>query len=523
MTTNPSTIEQLTFLYEAAQALTASLNTDTVLQKLMQLAHQHFQPDAVSVASVEADRTLVFKAASGKSAQQILGMRLQPGTGIVGWVADNGQSLWVPNAKQDTRHYGEADRQTGFNTQAIYAVPVKMGQRTLAVLELINPNTQMKAEETEKVMSALASLAATAIHNANLFEQVKCAERQFQQLFKANIDPIILLSIEGQILNYNEAAQKLFEFKNRPGSPSHLPQIGLTPEEFEAYKQDLQTQDMVSWRFNVHNAQGERRILEINLTYLKKYKPGEVYQWLAHDVTDQVELDRMRTEWANMVVHDLNGPLNSILNSVELARVAWLERDMTMPIGQILDIARRNAKRLERLISDILDTASIPRGDREPTITDIAIPNLIEEIKDIIEPSAASRKHDLDFIIPAGLPTMPGDADMLQRVLTNLLTNAIKFTPKGGKIVLRVSLDPENFCFDVIDNGPGIATDDLESLFQIFHRGKNAHKTRGSGVGLAFCKVAVEAHNGKIWVESALNKGSRFTVTIPRHRLPQEK
>jgi len=126
------------------------------------------------------------------------------------------------------------------------------------------------------------------------------------------------------------------------------------------------------------------------------------------------------------------------------------------------------------------------------------------------------RKQTLSLRLPPTPLMLQGDLDLLRRVLTNLLTNAIKFTPTGGKVELEVTENDENFYFSVRDNGPGIPCDEQERIFDLYTRGADVRQIEGSGVGLAFCKLAVEAHGGRIWLDSAPGEGATFTFTIPR-------
>ncbi len=516
-------VEQLTFLYKAARALSSSLNTAEVLHMLMRLTQQYFRPAAVSVALVKADGSLVFEAASGESARQILGMRLPKGRGIVGWVAERGEPLWVPCVRSDERHYRGADEETGFQTKSIYAMPVRVKDQTLAVLELINPDPDKRWDESPKVLSALASLAAPAIRNANLFEQVQQAEQRYQRLFELNLDPIVILNVAGEMLHCNRAAQRLFEPLALCAGQTCLDVLGLSKARFDNIRQSLSEGHVSTWELDVMTSQTESRIFEINMIYLPDYTVEGAYQWLAHDITDRVELDRLRKEWANMLVHDLRAPLNIVLNSVELVQTAWREKDATMPLNRILEITERNVKRLEHLIDNILDMDKIEAGEKLLRITGINIPDMVREVLEIIEPASSSRGQILRTEVPEDLPFMQGDLDVMRRVLINLLENAVKFTSKGGTVSLTVQATDREFLFNVTDTGRGISPQDAEHVFELFYRGKDKYrhnqKIKGSGIGLAFCKLAVEAHGGKIWVESDLGAGSSFTFSIPRREV----
>ncbi len=515
--TDPKLTERLLFLYDAARTLSTTLNTNDVLQRLMALTHQHFQPDAVSVAVVEPEGYLVFRAASGKSAQDVLGMTLPAGTGIVGWVAEHGKTLWVPKTTADERHFKGVDQQTGFHTDAIYAVPVKVGAQTLAVLELINPLPETSLAELEEVMPALASLAASAIRNARLFEQVHRAEERYQRLFDLNLDPIIILDPEGHLLEINQAARDLLPLSEEDKGASCLAELNITPQRFHEVREQAREGDVVTWEFSVPTPEGEEphRVLDVNMSYLAHYPPHGAYQWLGHDVTDRVALERMRQQLADMIVHDLRNPLGSITNSLELLHAAWIEQDDTVPIAQVLGIARRSSQRMERLISDILDMARLQSQEKTITIAEIELRPLMDEILETLMPSAERRNHTIEENVPSDLPPLWADQDILRRVLLNIMTNAIKYTPNGGTITLTVRADADEFYFAVEDSGPGIPPEERQHVFEPFVRG-DSNNMKGAGLGLAFCKLAVEAHQGQISLESTVEEGSTFYFTIPR-------
>ena len=508
------------FLLEAARTLSATLNSDEVLQQLLNLTLKYFQPAAVSIALVNADGSTTFQAASGQVADQMVGLHLPPGKGIVGWVAEHGEAVWVPDTYADQRFHVQTDQQTGFRTEAIYAAPVIQKDHAVAVIEMINPAQDMEVQETREIMSALADLAAPAIQNAILFEQVYNAEARYQQLFDLNLDPIIILDEAGTVLDLNQEAQSLLDVA--AASPQNaLTAMGLAGERFAEAKSTLQAQKTDIWEYALPIAEEQDRTFKAHLTALPRYRPEPSFQWLAHDITDRVALETMREQLSNMIIHDLRGPLNSIINSIELIRAAWQQKDLTMPIEQLLQISLRSAQRMDRLINTILDTARLRQGERPLSITSFDVTMLLREAEEISQPMLTHRRQTLNMNLPAAPPMIQGDLDLLRRVFTNLLSNAIKFTPNGGVIDLDMVVEDTMFKFSVRDNGPGIPLNEQEHIFDMYTRGAATGQIQGSGVGLAFCRLAIEAHGGHIWLNSTPGEGATFSFTIPR-TLPPE-
>ncbi len=508
-------VSRLSFLLEAARTLSATLKSEEVLQQLLNLTLKYFEPAAVSIALVNSDGSVTFQAASGQVADKMIGLHLPRGKGIVGWVAEHGEPVWVPNTYTDERFNAQTDQQTGFRTEAIYAAPVVQTDRTVAVIEMINPAQDMELQETREIMAALAGLAAPAIQNAILFEQVFNAEARYQQLFDLNLDPIAILDERGQVLDLNKEAQSLLELTGSPLQDA-LGTMGLAGEGFTEAQAVLKAQKTLIWEYKLPVAEGQDRTFKAHLTALPQYRPEPSYQWLAHDITDRVALETMREQLSNMIIHDLRGPLNSIINSMELIRAAWQQKDLTMPIEQLLQISLRSAQRMDRLINTILDTARLRQGERPLSITTFDVTTLIHEAEEISQPMLTHRRQTLKMNLPPDPVMMQGDLDLLRRVFTNLLSNAIKFTPNGGSISLDMTLDDAKFQFSVRDNGPGIPLNEQEHIFDMYTRGKGTGQIQGSGVGLAFCRLAVEAHGGRIWLDSIPGQGATFSFTIPR-------
>jgi signal transduction histidine kinase len=179
-----------------------------------------------------------------------------------------------------------------------------------------------------------------------------------------------------------------------------------------------------------------------------------------------------------------------------------------------LDIMRRAAERMNRLIQDLLDVRRIETGRLVVEPRAAGVNALVEEAVEMLRPLATAASLDLTSEVPADLPPVLADGGRILQVLSNLVGNAIKFTPAGGRITLSASRVDDEVRFSIADSGPGIAADQLPHVFGQFWQGNHADR-RGVGLGLAIAKGIVEAHRGRIWVESQLGEGSRFYFTLP--------
>jgi len=506
-------LTRLAFLYEATRTLNTILDTDQILEALMRLAYEQIRPEAISIALAQPDGSMLFKAASGGAGEQIVGVRVPKGKGLVGWVAQQGEPVWVPDVSKDPRFYGTIDKQTGFSTQAIYALPVRMGDEVVAVLEMINPQPGTDMAELRDTMLALAALAASALQNARLFEQVQRAERRYQNLFDLNIAPVLIFDARGRLLEANRAARELFGAALQPGEDAFA-LIQLTPERFFQIAADLLAGQQPVWELQVATPQGVR-ILESHIIQLVGYGQQDAYQWLGHDVTERVHLVEMRSRLNHMIVHDLRNPLGVMRTSLEM--MADCEPEEREQWEAAWKLARRSLIRMNDLIDNLLDTARMAAGHTSLTFELFSLDDLLVEVEEAVHHMASLRRQQLVFQLDTVAPGIVAHRSFLRRVLINLLDNAIKFSPADTSITLTITQDHAagTWQFAVQDQGPGIPPEEQTAIFDAYVRGHTQRDTRGVGLGLAFCKLAIEAHHGRIWVESTPGHGATFKFTLP--------
>jgi signal transduction histidine kinase len=220
---------------------------------------------------------------------------------------------------------------------------------------------------------------------------------------------------------------------------------------------------------------------------------------------------RARDHMLGIVAHDLRNPLGTILMASQLLEDTL---DKTLPAQRQVAIMRRAGKQMNRLIQDLLDVKRM-ENDRlsvEPRPTSVLA--LLSEAVEMLRPLAGASALELTLELSDTLPDVAVDSVRVQQVLSNLVGNAVKFTPKGGRITLRaVSTDGE-VRIAVVDTGPGIPAEQIPHVFGQFWQGARADR-RGIGLGLAIAKGIVEAHRGRIWVESTVGEGSSFYFTLP--------
>ena len=233
------------------------------------------------------------------------------------------------------------------------------------------------------------------------------------------------------------------------------------------------------------------------------------------------ELERLRDDLTHMIVHDLRTPLTSLLSGLQTVPLVG---DLNPVQAEMLEIAVTGGETLLGMINDLLDVEKMEQETVPLTITEQTAAELVQQAYLQVSLLAASNSLTLAQEIAPDLPPFAGDEDKLKRTLVNLIGNAIKFTPSGGTITVGAAQAQDNsVLFSVRDTGEGIPPEAFERIFEKFGQVENrqAGRKMSTGLGLTFCKLAVEAHGGRIWVESAPGRGSIFFFTVPMN-VPME-
>jgi PAS domain S-box-containing protein len=505
----------MTAVAESAQVITASLRLDEVLKRILKQISKALRVEAVSLALINSDKNkLEFMASTAGKIQSIVGINLKLGQGIAGWVAKEGQGVIVPEADLDPRFDPDIDRQTGFDTNAIACAPIRSDGNVIGILEALNPIDGNFDPSALKVLTGIGSLAGIAIRHAQLFEQLQSAHQRYLELFEDSIDPIFITDWEGHIVEANRKAVLTTEYDK--DTLSHLPIANLHAIDHttlgEGFK-NLSSTTTISYESTL-STQSERLIpVQVYVREVKIEKEPYL-QWILRDITERKDLDNLRDDLISMIYHDLRSPLANVVSSLDVL-ASLLPLDSDPAFKSLLNIAVRSTERIQRLTDSLLDMnrleAGQPIGNRQP----VSPSTLVKEAVDAILPMSQNKNQEFLMEIPSNLPPISVDADMIRRVLTNLLENAIKFTPPEGKIFVGAKEDDSYVLMWVQDNGSGIPKEQQDQIFNKYTRLEPNTGPKGIGLGLAYCRMAVEGHNGKIWVDDQHGAGTRFTFSLP--------
>ena len=235
---------------------------------------------------------------------------------------------------------------------------------------------------------------------------------------------------------------------------------------------------------------------------------------LIEDITQQRVADRARNSFVAHATHELRTPLTNIRLYVEMAID---DGDDPQIRAKCLNVINEETRRLERMVGELLSVSEMEAGSFRIVRDDVRTMELIDEMRSDFQVQADQKQIELNFDLPPKLPTIQGDMDKLRLAVHNLLGNALKYTPEGGKVTVRAEVNAKQLVLKFSDSGIGIPEGDIAKIFETFYRAQDerlAHIT-GSGLGLPLARKVIRMHDGEIDVESVLNEGSTFTVTLP--------
>ncbi len=513
-TESQRTARVMSALAEGAAAMNTSLEMEDVWRRILNQTMQALQVETVALALIDnSTNQLAFQAAAGQNSGNIPGRRISIGAGLVGLVVNERHGVIVPNVNQDKR-YGEEDKFGGIEMRAVAIAPIQSQAKIIGVLEAINPISGAFDPDAMLVMTGLGSLAGSTIQNAQFLDRLQKAHQHYQELFEDSVDPIIITDWEGHILEANRRAVALSGFSNEQLHAMSIDQLhnvnwNKTGQKYEVLKQNAE-----SGYESVLNLQnGGSMPVEVHARRVE-FEEADSIQWILRDITERKELDSLRDDMTAMIYHDLRSPLGNIVSSLDMMSTFLPEKEGTL--RSMLNIANNSTARIQRLINSLLDISRLEAGQQildQKAVDPIAL--MVEAIRDV-QPSVAGRNQTLEKKTSTVLPLINVDVDMIHRVLINLMENASKFTPVEGRILISAETNGTHVKYSVRDNGPGIPEADRDRIFEKFTRLRGGkERASGLGVGLAFCKLAVIGHGGQIGLESELEKGTTFWLTLP--------
>lgn len=390
--------------------------------------------------------------------------------------------------------------------------------------------------------------AITGIHGVvrDITEKIKIEQRlieseaRYRDLFENADDPMYTIDMDGIFQSINNAGCKILEARKEEIIGTHIVRW-LTPESFESAKQRIKKhlssvsiEEPVIYELVCNN--GEHRWAETRTRPIKEGNRITGIHGIGRDITEKIKLeqklndyrvkleksyeelleaDNIKTEFMSNITHELLTPLTSIRGFVELLNDETMGK-INAEQKKSLEIILRNSDRLIKLIKELLDTSNLENNKLGLQFKLVSLNSILSKTIQDIHPQANDKQITIIEDIQQ-LPEIWGDEERLVQVITNLLINAIKFTPHKGKITIKAGEDIEHIKIIISDTGIGIPADKLNSVFERFYQvdGSTKRKYGGIGLGLSICKSIIDKHYGKIWAQSN-GKGSTFQILLPK-------
>ena len=489
-------IRELEALARIGRTVTAMLDLDRVLMTVID--------EAVRLTGAEEGSLLLMDEGSGELYMRASKnfdegfartFRLRVEDSLAGQVIASGRPFLLDErAPQKIK--------TSYLVQSLAYVPLRVRGHTIGVLGVDNRATRKQMSKQDlTVLEAMADYAAIAIENAQLYNRSETERRKLETVLTQTEDGVILVDGDGRLLLVNRTACEAFGIPEDMAGHSVAEALddgtllGLLRAESDHPRRE---------EITLHDG----RVFNAQRTTIAGVGQAVVMQ----DITHLKELDRIKSEFVATVSHDLRSPLTAILGYIELiARVGPVTEQQREFIRRV----QLSVEQITSLVMALLDLGRIESGlDNAKERTPLGV--LAGYAVDSLRTAAEAKGLTLETDLPLDLPAVDGVPVRLRQVVSNLLENAIKYTPSGGRVRVEAAAEAGQVVLRVSDTGAGIPPADQPYLFDKFFRASNVPaEVAGAGLGLSIVRSIVESHNGRIWVDSKLNEGTTFIVVLP--------
>jgi signal transduction histidine kinase len=299
-----------------------------------------------------------------------------------------------------------------------------------------------------------------------------------------------------------------------------LEAIGFSKEDSSKwFAKNLNNNDQSSTTF-IYKMKNRSPEVFIERSFIRVKDPDEIFLGLIitlRDITDEYQLRQTQDLITETLVHDLRSPLSSTISALDVISDAQASGDPAGILQPSIQIAQRSSRRMLSMVESILEINRMESGKLDLSLTKFDINNLIKESISEFNIIAKEYEVGISFEPVSDIPLVRLDEAKIQRVINNLIDNALKFSPEGGEVVLKIeTFNQAGIIIHVLDRGPGIPAEYAHSVFdRFFQIPDRSSRKRGTGLGLTYCRLTVEAHKGEIWVENRPGGGSDFIVSLP--------
>jgi len=410
-------------------------------------------------------------------------------------------------------------------------VPITRNDSVLGVIMLASHELNAFREDDINFVSQLAARATIAIDNAHLFSWMKESRNRLQVILDSMHEAVIMFELDGRVDLANPRVEMLLGIDpilivrepldvllKRPGL-DFAARLGFDNKSLDALLKAVRAGKWQGSERYSYQIKREKITFIDRMIVLVLDQENQAIGVLMvfTDATEERELAQAREDLSRMIVHDLRSPLTAINTSMKLLNeMVSPEHSLGKTVQKTTEVSQRAVRKLLYLVDSLLDIAKMESGTMTLETEDCSLRVLAENVRTELWPLAEELDIRMEVDVANDLPTLMIDGQKIERVLLNLVDNALKFTPVGGLVQIRARRDTSNRVrVEVTDNGPGVPDEFKTRIFDRYQQAdqRGSHR-RGTGLGLTFCKLTVEAHGGNIWIEDNPGGGSIFVFTL---------
>jgi PAS domain S-box-containing protein len=492
-------VRQRDYLLEISRALTQELDLDKLLARILRISIEMLAGQAGLIALKEQDGWRVT-AAHGIAPAFL--SYLSPLLG-----EEKVRELDVDELNRMLKNLTYTASKGLLNGVGL---PLSAHEQLIGVIFIFRNYPDLFSPNDRRLLQSFADQAAIAVYNAQLYGQVTYEKQRLDALLDSAADGILILHADHTIERVNESFEKMI------GKPrSDL--VGRPHDEVICWAREpqgttLDKAEMGGWPLTPHatlyvEGDLERKglpPLPVGVTYAPLLSnEGKLRNIVAsvRDITHFRTAEEIKSTFISIVSHELRTPVALIKGYASTLRRDDARWDRAI-ISDSLSVIEEEADRLSRMIDDLLDASRLQAGGLSLNRADVSLPLLVERLAERFR--TQSKKHTILVDFPENCPVILADENRLAQVLSNLISNAIKYSPEGGEIRVSGRVRPEQVIVCVSDQGSGIDARDLPHIFDRFYRSTNAvRQTKGAGLGLYLARAIVEAHGGRIWADAS--------------------
>ncbi len=509
-------VRQRDYLLEIIRAMTSRLNVNDVLRLILQQSAELLNGQAALIALAEPDGHYHIRQAYG--IPDPLLNQLEP-------ILSKADDLDAAVETLEKNLLAIAQR-LGLGLWQVVSLPLKVeGESFLGTLYVFRTYGGEFTRNDRKLLESFADQAAVAVNNARLYEQLGQEKRRLDAILEFSADGVVIMDAAHTILMFNRLMSRMIGVPAEEAIGRKFEEVlllarksaGTTLEEAEA--QGWPTVGSATPLF----VEGELRkrngnVISVDITFAALFdRERRLVNIIAdvHDLTRFRQAEEMKNTFISSVSHELKTPVALIKGYASTLRRADANWDKAV-VGESLQVIEEEADRLTELIENLLDASRAQAGRFKLTPVELDIDELVVKVTKKYQ--AQSKGHKIIADVAPNMPLVLADEARVTQVLSNLIANAIKYSPEGGEIRIAGEAQPHEVVIHVSDHGMGIAKEDQARLFNSFYRADVATRRgiAGTGLGLYLSRVIVESHGGRIWVESDGVHGSTFSFTLPR-------